>query len=582
MGVKRNSIRRGPAPHARREGGAALLAFMLVIITGSSYVLLTKLNNNIQQAEREQATAEALLIAKAALIGYAVTYPDKINAADGPGYLPCPDITNNGQAGGSCSFAGGTTIGRLPFETLELPDLRDGSGERLWYVLSQNFRNNPKLTPLNSDTPGTLTVDSAGDVVAIVIAPGAPVTGQNNRNTAVNDPAEYLEGENADGDLVFSRSGNGEFNDRAAFITRTELMTAVEKRVLGEVARKLEDYRSAHSAYPWLSPFADPSSSSFKSQLSSVEGHLPYHWSDDTAGASNRNPFQTSLSWIWHTTPGTATGSYSGTVTADCLRDVDCDDGFFPVISSVDADTIECAWTDRDTVECDTSGWVTMSTISCNQGCATDGTCTRQYKVTFPEYTGTTVTVSDPSASSVRTRDVELSGSLPSQSRAVEILDTYTGPTTAFLCLLSGTTTIGSGYINFVSTTTGTIGTSRVQYDLDVDDGELPEWFVKNDWQELVYVAYSSGESLPGGGTTCTAGTDCLVLNNTGSPNDDKRALAVIAGAALGTQDRAASPTLADYLESDNQQTAISPRAFRKDVLSGTFNDQVRVIATAP
>lgn len=58
--------------------GAALLALMLIIITVSSFVLITRLNANIQIIKGEQGTRSALKIAKQALIGYAVTYPDKV------------------------------------------------------------------------------------------------------------------------------------------------------------------------------------------------------------------------------------------------------------------------------------------------------------------------------------------------------------------------------------------------------------------------------------------------------------------------------------------------------------------------
>src|SRR6185295_4229955 len=101
---------------------------------------------------------------------------------------PCPDITNTGTAGGSCSNGGGTTIGRLPWKTLGLPDLRDASGERLWYAVTDSFKNNPAVGTLNSDSRGGITVrDRNGNVVndgtdvgtftrsgaiAIIIAPG--------------------------------------------------------------------------------------------------------------------------------------------------------------------------------------------------------------------------------------------------------------------------------------------------------------------------------------------------------------------------------------------------------------------------
>ncbi len=65
-------------------------------------------------------------------------------------------------------------MGRLPWKTLRLPDLRDGDGERLWYAVSNNFKNNTRtscanpgdLGCLNSDSRGTITVrNTAGTVI---------------------------------------------------------------------------------------------------------------------------------------------------------------------------------------------------------------------------------------------------------------------------------------------------------------------------------------------------------------------------------------------------------------------------------
>ncbi len=148
-----------------------------------------------RQNRKKQQTTDALAKAKEALIGYAAG----VNLAAGfrPGDLPCPDIINDGVAGGSCSNGGGTTLRRLPWKTLGLPDLRDGDGERLWYAVSDNFKNNPRTlctAPgqpgcLNSDSRGTITIrDKSGTVIndgnnpdpftrsgviAVVFAPGA-------------------------------------------------------------------------------------------------------------------------------------------------------------------------------------------------------------------------------------------------------------------------------------------------------------------------------------------------------------------------------------------------------------------------
>lgn len=137
--------------------------------------------------------------------------------------------------------------------------------------------------------------------------------------------------------------------------------------------------------------------------------------------------------------------------------------------------------------------------------------------------------------------------------------------------------------------TTGTLESTNIQYDLDIDDNELPSWFYKNEWQNLIYIAYATGEALPGDTTdttpadgvpdnVCTSGTDCLVLNNSGSPNNDKRALAIIAGEDLS----AARPSgvLLNYLEGENSSPIDS--TFVKGQTTVNFNDQIKVISTSP
>ena len=255
------------------ESGAALLAFMLILIVGTSYLLINKLNANLLTVYGEERTRIALYQAKQALIGYAVSFPEidalsGTDEIDGPGYLPCPDISKNGVAGTSCSDAGNTTIGRLPYKTLELEELRDASGQQLWYAISENFRNNPKLVPLNSESPASaqLSLDSVNDIVAVIIAPG-DVVGNQSRNPSetiiANEIQQYLEDDNNDFDTAFVTTAGTDFNDVVTFITREELMTAVEKRVLGEVKVTLSDYFTDASAgnnvaYPWLARFADP------------------------------------------------------------------------------------------------------------------------------------------------------------------------------------------------------------------------------------------------------------------------------------------------------------------------------------
>ena len=240
----------------RSSKGAALLAFMLVLISASTWIFLSDLNRHPEVYVRRVNSGLALNQAQQALLFYAMNYPElRANPEKGPGFLPCPDRNNDGRPETNCASGTGTTLGRLPYTILGLDDPRDSSGERLWYALSPNFKNTQaNQAVINSETPGQLTVDGTGDVVAIVMAPGSPVDQQYARPS--NNPADYLEGDNAHvADGVFSAVAG---NDQLAVITRAELMSVVEQRVINELRAALARYRTEHSAYPWLAPFADP------------------------------------------------------------------------------------------------------------------------------------------------------------------------------------------------------------------------------------------------------------------------------------------------------------------------------------
>ncbi len=248
---KRNIFGKSPS-EVNKQVGAVLILFMLILVVGVTAVLATELNKNLMSpAVRSQENYKILNRAKQALIGYAVSYPDNINASYGPGYLPCPDRDDDGAllTEGACSSAGGTNIGRIPWKYLDMEEMRDVDGEGLWYVVDNNHRFNPKKVPQNSSVAGQLSVDDKDDIVAVIFAPGPPV-GMQNRLAFPNDKVAYLEGENADGDERFAGITAGSFNDQLLYITRTELMQAAEKRVLGEITEKLKEFFLAHNYYP--------------------------------------------------------------------------------------------------------------------------------------------------------------------------------------------------------------------------------------------------------------------------------------------------------------------------------------------
>lgn len=240
-----------------RQQGAALIVLIFIIgLAFTAYVINTYRPLSIN-SERNKETAQALIEAKAALIGWSV----KNNEA--PGRLPCPEDTSKigteqeGQASSNCSLP---AIGRLPFKTLGVGDLRDGNKDRLWYVISEGFRATTSGTYINSDTPAQLTVDGvANSAVAIVFSPGTPIgTQQRIIPTSANPPnvSDYLDLNNNDGDNIFiTSSPSAEFNDRLLTISHQDLFLPVEKRVLRDVKSCLDTYAAnSNNKYPWATP----------------------------------------------------------------------------------------------------------------------------------------------------------------------------------------------------------------------------------------------------------------------------------------------------------------------------------------
>ncbi len=244
------------------------MLMLIIVVLGVSAFLINSLNKPGQNIERAKITADALAQAKDTLLGKSITYTDY------PGSLPCPDTDNDGMSDAGGGSECPSYIGRLPWQTLGIADLRDASGERLWYALSRNFRRYTSVLPLNSNTKGTLTIyqsdgttlqtQSGYDAVAVIFSPGSPV-GSQTRNTAAeqNSAANYLDTANgrnnasATGPYVIGEKSDT-FNDQMLFITTQTLMPLVEKRVATELKQALTSYYTANGYYPWADtlPFA--------------------------------------------------------------------------------------------------------------------------------------------------------------------------------------------------------------------------------------------------------------------------------------------------------------------------------------
>jgi hypothetical protein len=247
----------------------------------------------------EQRTRAVLEEARHALIGRAVS------DANRPGSLPCPDGDDDGSADLFIGSACPTYIGRLPWRSLGIGDLKDEHGERLWYALSPAFRDHPLAPDINSDTRGTLSVYGGvqgvplvSDAVAVVFAPGTALADQTRKETPQHCitsgrtlagtmcAANYLEASgghtnaSAGGPFVIASSGDA-FNDRLAFVATAAFMPLVERRIAIEMRDALLAYRrtSACRCVPWADSNGDGASDNGTSRgRVPVRTALPHDW----------------------------------------------------------------------------------------------------------------------------------------------------------------------------------------------------------------------------------------------------------------------------------------------------------------
>lgn len=273
----------------RKQSGAGLLIMMLVLMLSASTFMMTRFDGQSVEVERDKRTIVALAEAKRALIAYAQNeYLKKRDCVSKtncprPGDLPCPDLNNDGQSEFSCGNALGTTgqdqrLGRLPWKTLGVGDLRDGYGERLWYAVSNNYKNNTRKTPLNIDTLGTISLrDASGKItfdgskstglVALIISAGPPIKSQKRDSLSENNILNYLDTCLTESNVNFIDGTDNGFitgpirdlnrnlivNDIFLEIKSGEIGSSIKKTVFHQVATELLNYYCGYSNFKALS-----------------------------------------------------------------------------------------------------------------------------------------------------------------------------------------------------------------------------------------------------------------------------------------------------------------------------------------
>lgn len=537
---------------------------LVMLVIGTLTYLVRDINRTNVQLSRDAVTRKALAQAKEALIARAAI--DDNN----PGSLPCPDRDNDGVAdttfGSACTTAGAYNtnllVGRLPWKTLDLPDLRDGDGERLWYALSLRFTDRLDSRPLNSDTPGQLTLlgaspaEAVNAVVAIIFSPGSALAGQLRDGVNINNVSSYLEGENnyaadaARSDAVWtspagsnnaifeSRAADATFNDTALALRHEDLFPIVEnlvaRRIQREIGPMLEAYRKVWGAYPYAAKFdgrqstATPAPPAPVGEPGRLQGLLPigltgFGWSGGAGGACH------------DTSAPLPTGATSLTSSR------------------------------KPSGECEL-------VVTTNAGVT---------EIVVPLLTTPNATLGFAGSYDTATKLVSLfdAATLTSAPAGASIVDA----TASFVPATD------AGRIDYKISIPATSITLTIKAPNVLDTTTLGlAWYFANDWHRLTYYRISSG--FAPGKASCAPGPDpCLsVTIPNRAPDAQARAVLVLAGRSLdSTQSttRAGAPPgspdytyLAGYFERDNNELASAPNtaeAFAGLQRAPGFNDKI-------
>ena len=565
----------------RLQRGFALIAILALAALITAFIIASALNRTPADIvnEREDRSMSALRKAKAALIAYAAneqwqlykTPPPPPLSNTGyfqPGALPCPDKDDDGDA--DCTGSNtASMIGRLPWKTIGAEDLRDASGERLWYAVSHDFRKlqcsggavPPNCTIINSDTQGQLTVvgtSPATQAVAVLFAPGEAVLSQNRdpaNATAHNDPLNYLEGPPNLSDSVnyvftsapVSTAPPNPFNDRVLVITKAELMAAVEPVVAANIERDvkplLANYFSVWGRYPFAVPFVSPST---------VQG-VYLGASPQTQGLL---PVTNTATFAWQNATVTQIGGASGTVVDSWNCSINPSTLFLSCfVHYTDGFDANSA---RPDIRID----VTLANVS----------------NAFADAPAST-----PLAWQLNMRDGH--NNVPTNQGIPYGYWSAFGSLVPTQSFSAGTAT----YTGRLQNANDMHNSATITTTLPAPPGLLPRltnptgtnpnivWYLTNQWYRQTYYAVAAG-LLPNGSGSCTP-PNCLTVNKIAGTTNNKQAILILAGRALDGQARPPAPvTITDYLEGQNATPADSIFEHRAGGPT-SINDRVVVVA---
>lgn len=552
--MTRRIRRRSPTPISFQRG-AALMIMMLIMVLGTSWAIVSAVNQASRSKLSQQTqTGDALRLAKSALLGFVAQDALTSNT---PGKFPCPEplsnfgTPNEGVKNGACASL--PAIGRLPWKSLGIEKPLDGAGEALWYVVSSSTRT----SPINFSTQGVLTLDgTANAVVALIIAPGAalnnasatgsapsPCTKRNQitgRNVSPLNALDFVECGNATMTAFESSRNDAWGNDRLIAITATEMLSAIEGGVADRIQRVVAPILNGTSTsvtgwyqpvslskwgvnfFPYASTWSDPTTNDSCGNYGATEGLLPLASGNVTVGTA------CSARWISASaTSGSATFTPGSCIASTTLMSCTFSYSGSPVVS------------------------VTATAANIAMGFRTP-----------PAATDITINPLGPSGSSVTT----LTPSIVAASGNGQL---------TFQATMAYRASIGPGTINIPHPADSILLNTSTSSNPDL------AWFISNQWQRYTYYAISTAVTAnPTGVCTSATVTDCLTLTNaeagTGNIND-KRLVLILSGRPLVGKTQPSS-SLDAYFELQNDNTTTpGDRTFQRGTISTTFNDRPAV-----
>ena len=597
-------------PLGAKQRGVALILVAAILGIGICAFVVTALNSAVLNEATlvRNRNAEVLQQAKTALIGHVAK--QVLNLSESvPGRLPCPEsaadagTTNEGTEAATCGdplFPAQQTVGRLPWRTLGLDKLVDGASEPLWYAVSPNWVTAAAAPVINGGTPGQLTIDAIGGVVAVIIAPGRPLTINPNANqlaagcmarqqarndrshvaasVANPDYRDYLECENGSNpiDAVFAGSvadnaTNPVLNDQVVTITATELLNAIQgplaERLQRTVAPLLSEYSDlwpGGNFSPYAVAFVTPENPVFDlAQQCGPSATAP----QQTEGLLPLAPNAAACASPWGAFSVSGSGSLVNCVML-VSTNVRCNFRYYQLVGlglllgpSASADvTIQAtaphaaASFRTPLVPSDVITPAGVSVLSVALNPQTDGDARLALEVRI---TGTNL---------CNNLIVGLLCNLLPGLLATPVDTSVEFPQLAATTVLQGTKL--SPNVKAVHPGPG--------YNLHSPAVTAPHyWFMQNQWYRYTYYAVSPGASAAAAGGNFTV--NGFPVANGASTN--KRFVLIAMGPQLTGQVRGPAAALSQYVEGANAASAAAPRVFAYQVYAQSGNDR---LATCP